>query len=184
MVLDRPAPDPASPLSSCESGLVIGEEGRVQLDGREYGIYAYAPGLDLDELVSEQRPDLEAVEHIRAGLLEALRAAPVTHGALRGAAVRIDRKGQVRLVGFTGRAADDQAAVDDLMAELDASRDGVSLLHLADREAPLPADHPLAGTVLSEDRTAEVVPHKVRTAAFATVTLILGVLAGWFMKPS
>lgn len=175
VVLGRPAPDAAAALSGCLSERVLPELGRVRLDGREFGVFGYAPGRDLAQIADGGGLSDDAIATVREEVLAALEAAPVGHGAITGASVRVTPAG-VRLVGFTGRDADDRRMLDELLVEVRGSP-GRSLSDVASAEDVLVA-HPWSGLTLAEDRQAQGRPPRVHTAAFAGVTLVLGLLAG------
>ena len=183
VVLARPAPEAASAASGCLSDRVVGEEGRVTLDGRQYGVFAYAPGVDLDQLVQAGGLTRQALSELAVQIREALQASPVPHGALDGSTIRIDRAGRVRLVGFRGRPDSDVADLGGLIEELEGSvvEGGAALATVVSVDPPDPLSHALSGTTISETVDSSAVPAKVRTAGIAALTLVLGILSGWFL---
>lgn len=142
--------------------------------------------------------------------LKAAHAVGVSHGALSGANIRVDPSGTVRLLGFRGQGDDDLAelwelirpedeasealeplfasmppSLDEALRRVEAlipSLDGASLAEIAEDPAELVLlAHPLAGAELQEAPPPQPMPAKVRVAATAALTLLLGLLAGFLL---
>ncbi len=158
----------------------MGEEGRAHHAGREYGVFAYAPGLDLGEILEDGPLGEGATEALARGCRAALAATSVSHGALRLSQIRVGPDGRVRIVGFTGRGADDEHTLTELLEECRGGGDSRSLAErVSGRESTVHA-HALTGLTIGEASGGKENP-KAKTAAFAAVTLILGLLTGLFL---
>jgi len=205
VVLGRPATEAARPLSRVHHPRLVGEIDVVTLQGKTLGVRPYVPGRTVGQLL-DARPEglgARALASLAAQTIEALRAAPVGHGALSPSCVCVSADGWVSLVGFTGREADDLEVLSDLCGswgELDddlldairegrsedltgASLEGVDLAELVTSADPVLHPHAWTGQTLTEAQSAPGQHDKVRTAAFAAVTLALGFAAGWMYRP-
>lgn len=202
VVLSRPAPPAAAAASSSTSWRVVAPEDRVTLEGTDYSLVRFAGRVDVGAVLARHPDGLGPglLAAIAAEVLEALAAAGCSHGALDAGAVRLDEHG-VYVVGFRGREADDALALSHLVEDWGpapppllaaiAARDVDTLRGLAApwsalrdlvRSVPEPAlfEHPWAGRALTQASVSSGPPPKVRAAAIAGLTLVLGWCAAWF----
>lgn len=208
VVLHRPGPTEAWPLASVASPHLVCEEGRLVTPEGRFAVSPFTGGADLDALLERGLPDRARAELLRQALrgLRAAAGAGVSHGALTGAMIRVDPSGTVRLLGFRGRGDSDleelwdlvrpeapAPALEALFARTPGSYDealervetlwptleGPSLQQIVSAVGePLLHPHPLTGAELREAPPPQPMPAKVRVAATAALTLLLGLLAG------
>lgn len=196
----------ASPHLVTEEGRIVTPQGRFAVSPWVPGLDVDA--LLERGLPPRARAEL-LLQGIRG--LRAAESAGVRHGALSGANLRLDPSGTVRLLGFRGQGdadraelfellrGDDEALPDALGALLaspppswEAAEERLVALLPSLPGAPLaevaaaPGEvalhpHALAGAELREVPPPQPVPARVRVAATAATTLLLGLLAGWFL---
>ena len=164
----------------------MSSKGRPAL--RVAGLAAVALGvwMSVAALVPDAAPTAEglglpepALSELVAGVERALETA--AHGALSGASIRVTPRGEVWVVGFRGE--EDGATLAELVAAWRGPGDGslqrvIAAMPAADPELTA---HPLSGKTLQRGGSGAAVPNKVRTAAFAVVTLVLGLATGWLL---
>lgn len=195
VVLHRPGPVEVRALAALTSGRVVAEEGEVRVDGVALAVSPYAPGADLDHL----DVPTDVVPWLAVAVLAALRDAAafgLHHGRLDGSAIRVDRAGAVRVVGWRGGTErGDLDALADLFDAIGVDpgfRDAPSLdVQLPPAptptswlatvpDAPVLHTHPLVGREIVD---APPTPPKARLAAVGAVTLALGIAAGAALRP-
>ncbi len=160
---------------------VVADEAILELPEGMWAVSRYVPGWDVDAVLAAHPNGIPepALTELFVGVQRSLRAGG--HGALSGATVRITPQGDVFVLGF--RDGEDAG----VLAELRESWAGPGAGTLVEVMAALsttPAElipHPLSGKILSRGEMRSAVPNKVRNAAFAGVTLVLGLAAGWFL---
>jgi hypothetical protein len=161
---------------------LVSDQDLLELPEGTWAVSPYIPGWDLDgllEVFEEGLPE-PALSEISASISRVVEGR--RHGALSGAKVRVTPKAEVYVLGFRGGSGD-EATLKELIEMWAGPGEGslgdVVAAMMACNEPPLYA-HPLSGQTL-ESRHKPAVPAKVRTAAFASVALVLGLASGWFL---
>lgn len=161
---------------------VVSDSGILETTEGKWSISRYIEGWDVDALLEANPAGLPepALSELLVGVHRALAVGP--HGALSGANIRITPSADVYVCGFQGEGGDEGA-----IEGFRVAWGGAGQATLAAVVAGMPAGsnplypHPLSGKNLSRGQLPAGVPNKVRTAAFAAVTLVLGLVSGWFL---